>query len=160
MRKKQDAYSVVQLPGILVGVSGEYFVAAELTRQGYIASVTLKNTRGIDVLAANSDASKFVGIQVKTNTSGEKDWMLNKIAESLYSDNLFYVFVNLTDSSNLPRFHVVPSRAVAAYVKRRRKKRLATTRLRGRKQRDNPIRHFRDPENKYLHRWDLLGLKD
>jgi len=28
------------------GVSGEYFVAAELSRVGYIASITLRKTRG------------------------------------------------------------------------------------------------------------------
>jgi hypothetical protein len=32
----------------LSGVAGEYFVAAELSRRGYIASITLRNTRGVD----------------------------------------------------------------------------------------------------------------
>jgi hypothetical protein len=55
-----------KLASILCGVSGEYFVAAELSRRGYVASLTLRNTRGIDVLASNADATKAVGIQVKT----------------------------------------------------------------------------------------------
>jgi len=38
---------------ILVGVAGEYFVAAELSSLGYIASITLRNTKGIDILATN-----------------------------------------------------------------------------------------------------------
>ena len=42
---------------ILSGVAGEYFVAAEMSRRGYIASLTLKNTRGIDVLAASANAA-------------------------------------------------------------------------------------------------------
>ena len=62
---------IKRLPKTLVGVSGEYFVAAELSRRGYIASITLRNTRGIDILAANKDASKSVGIQVKTNHGGK-----------------------------------------------------------------------------------------
>ena len=33
---------------ILSGVAGEHFVAAELTRRGYIASLTSQNTKGID----------------------------------------------------------------------------------------------------------------
>jgi len=34
---------VEKLSNILGGVSGEYFVAAELSRRGYIASITLRN---------------------------------------------------------------------------------------------------------------------
>ena len=56
-----------KISSILAGVSGEYFVAAELSRRGYICSVTLKNTKGIDILVCNEDASKNLGIQVKTN---------------------------------------------------------------------------------------------
>ena len=38
------------LSSIQTGVAGEYFVAAELTRRGYVSSLTLRNTRGIDIL--------------------------------------------------------------------------------------------------------------
>jgi len=56
-----------RLTSILCGVAGEYFVAAELSRRGYVASLTLRNTRGIDILASNAEATKSVGIAVKTN---------------------------------------------------------------------------------------------
>lgn len=71
-----------KLTTILCGVAGEYFVAAELSRRGYVASLTLRNTRGIDVLASNSDATRAVGIQVKTNQSDRREWILNKKAET------------------------------------------------------------------------------
>ncbi len=51
----------------LVCVAGQYFVAAELSRRGIVATVTLRNTRGIDLLAANASGSRAVNIQVKTN---------------------------------------------------------------------------------------------
>jgi len=35
----------MKLSTIQTGVSGEYFVAAELSRHGYVASLTLRNTR-------------------------------------------------------------------------------------------------------------------
>jgi hypothetical protein len=54
-----------KLNTVLAGVSGEYFVAAELSRRGYIASITLRNTKGVDILCSNADATKAVGIQVK-----------------------------------------------------------------------------------------------
>src|SRR3977135_2772436 len=86
---------LTELPSILVGVSGEYFVGAELSRRGYVASITLRNTRGIDILATNVDASVSVGIQVKVNRGKKKDWLLNEKAENYHSETLFYVFVNL-----------------------------------------------------------------
>jgi hypothetical protein len=35
----------------LTGVAGEYFVAAELSRRGFIASITMRNSTGIDIPA-------------------------------------------------------------------------------------------------------------
>ena len=62
----------------LCGIAGEYFVAAELSRRGYIASLTLRNTKGIDILASNTDETKSVGIQVKAIQGGGKEWMLKE----------------------------------------------------------------------------------
>ena len=59
-----------RLPSVLAGVAGEYFVAAELSRRGYIASISLRNTRGVDVLATNQDGSRSVTIQCKTSQPG------------------------------------------------------------------------------------------
>lgn len=36
-----------------IGVAGEYFVMAELTRRGYVASLTSKNTKAIDLLVSD-----------------------------------------------------------------------------------------------------------
>ena len=46
---------------------GQFFVAAEVSRRGYIATLTPRNTRGVDMLVACADASKSVGIQVRAN---------------------------------------------------------------------------------------------
>lgn len=51
----------------LIGIAGAHFVAAELSQRGYIATVTSRNTEGIDVLASSPDGSKTVSIQVKTS---------------------------------------------------------------------------------------------
>lgn len=37
-----------KLSSVLSGVAGEYYVAAELSKRGYIASITLRNTKGVD----------------------------------------------------------------------------------------------------------------
>ena len=153
-----NAMKEEKIPGILSGISGEYFVAAELSQRGYIASITLRNTQGVDILAANRNASKSVAIQVKTNQEGRFKWALNKKAEDYSSDHLFYVFVDLKGRTSRSEFHIVPSDVVANQVKKEHREWLKTPGKKGQPHKDNPMRIFRDEECKYLEAWDLLGL--
>jgi hypothetical protein len=146
-----------RIPPLLAGVAGEYFVAAELSRRGYIASISLRNTRGIDILATNAAASRSVTIQCKTSQS-RNVWILNDKCESFVSENHFYVFVALAGPLERPRYHVVPSAAVAKQVRDGHSNWLATPGRDGRAHIDNPVRNFHDSANDYLERWDLLGL--
>lgn len=155
-REHAEATRTPKLSGTLAGISGEYFVAAELSRRGFVASLTLRNTRGIDILASNADASKSVGLQVKTSQRRGKSWMLNSKAEDYVAPNLFYVLVALGDG--LPAFHIVPSKVVAGQIKTYHAEWLRTPGKRGQPHMDNPLRTFRDKDDKYLGRWDLLGL--
>jgi hypothetical protein len=79
----------------LSGVAGEYLVAAELSRRGYLASITLRNTRGIDILASNADATRSVGIQVKTNQHSSPSWVLNEKVEREIQGGLADNFLRL-----------------------------------------------------------------
>jgi hypothetical protein len=142
----------------LTGVAGEYFVAAELSRLGYIATLTLKNTRGIDILAANLKATKSISIQVKTNQGQKKEWPLHQKAENHITDNLFYVFVNLKGLNELPDFHIVPSEVVAAHCKTTHLEWLATPGRKGQPHNDSTMRKYADLDSKYLGRWELLDL--
>ncbi len=54
----------LKLESQLVGVAGEYLVAGELSLRGHIASITLRNSRGIDIIASSSDGSKSLTIRV------------------------------------------------------------------------------------------------
>lgn len=141
----------------LSGVAGEYFVAGELSRRGYIASITLRNTRGVDVLAAGRDAARSVGIQVKTNQGSSKGWVLTNKADVLEEDGLFYVFVNL-NGLGAPSYHVVPSAVVAEYVRTDHREWLSKPGIKGQKRRDNNIRKFWDRDDQWKDRWDILGL--
>jgi len=53
----------------LIGAAGEYFVAAELSRRGWLATVTIKNAPGTDVLAQHGATKQVVAIQTKTATT-------------------------------------------------------------------------------------------
>lgn len=146
-----------RLSKTLSGVAGEYFVAAELSRRGYLASLTLKNTQGIDVLAASGDAARSVGIQVKTNQDDSRGWLVNKKVEAQTASNIYFVFVALGVQGQ-PRYHVVPSRVVAEYCRRTHHEWLAQPGRKGQKHKDTDMRVFKDPTDQYLNRWDLLRL--
>jgi hypothetical protein len=148
---------LLKLPGIQAGIAGEYLVAAELTRRGYVASLTLRNTRGIDILTSNSEATKSVGIQVKTSQGAQPRWMMSKKAEKEVAENLFYVFVCLVPHA-APTFHVAPRHVVAKYITKSHRRWLKIPGKHGQKHRDSSLRSFRDTEHKYKDRWELLGL--
>jgi len=147
-----------KLSGIQVGIAGEYLVAAELSRRGYVASLTLRNTRGIDILASNRDATKSVGIQVKTSQRPKPQWVMSRKAEQDVAENLFYVFVCLPPQGTAS-FHIVPRKVVGQYVRDTHKRWLETPGSRGQTHRDSDVRVFSDRGNEYKDRWDLLALE-
>lgn len=146
------------LESTLVGVAGEYFVAAELSIRGYLASVTLRNSRGIDIIASSADATRSVSIQVKTSSGNSPKWMLAKKSESFCADNHFYVLVLLRDVGSRPDFYIVPSQVVANYVATSHSRWLAGTKADGSPRKDSAMRNFRDPDQRYKEAWDLLKL--
>jgi len=150
--------SSTKIPSILAGVAGEYYVAAELSRRGYIASVSLKNTRGIDILATNQDGTRSITIQVKTNQLAKREWVLNCKAEDFVADNHYYIFVSLSGQLSRPNFYIVPSLEVANQITQGHAEWLRTPGRNGRMHVDNKMRKFIDQENDYLEKWDTLNL--
>jgi len=148
----------MKIPSPLAGVAGEYFVAAELSRRGYIASISLRNTRGIDILATNAEASRSITIQCKTSQVTRKVWVLNEKSEDLVSATHFYVFVALGGVSERPAYHIVPSSDVAKHTRESHREWLQRPGRGGQKHVDNPVRNFSDRDDTYLERWDLLEL--
>lgn len=147
------------LTSLLAGVAGEYLVAGELTLRGYIASITLRNTKGVDILCSNSNATKSVGIQVKTKRGSQRDWIMNEKADNFHAKNLFYIFVNLNDLQRPPEYFIVPSEVVAKYTSSTHVEYMNTLGKKGQPHKDGSMRKFRDLEEKYLGRWDVLGLR-
>jgi hypothetical protein len=146
-----------RLSTTLSGITGVYLVAAELSRRGFIASVALGNSPVIDILASDPKVSRPVALQVKTNQQGDGIWLLDKEAENQQADNLFYVFVDLrTDGHH--EFYVVPSKEVARITAENHRTWMRTPGRRGQPHKDTPMREFKDPEGKFLARWDLLNL--
>ncbi len=147
-----------KLESQLVGVAGEYLVTGELSLRGYIASITLRNSRGIDIIASDSEAKKTISIQVKTNSDGGNKWRLTIKSEEFYSKNHFYVFVAIKGLGTRPAFHIVPSEIVAKDISKGHSDWLKGKKKDGSARKDSNIRGFMDSEYKYLEAWNLLGL--
>ena len=103
----------------LVGACGVFYVSAELTRRGWIALPTIRNTSGVDIIASKDN--KTVNIQVKTNSYGKAVYPLSEGNETLVSDNLYYVFATLRMENERPDFYIVPSKFVAEYIRKTHK---------------------------------------
>ena len=138
-----------KVSSILTGVSGEYFAAAELSRRGHIASITLRNTKGIDIVASTEDGSKTINIQVKTSSKNTIGWMLNKKAETMSDKNMFYIFFRLNELDERPQFHIVPTSYVANKVKKGHQEWLNTL-GRGKKRKDTDMRKLEYSNNDFL----------
>ena len=84
------------------GLAGEFYVLAQLNARGYDASLTLGNTKGVDILVMNND--KNIGFKVEVKTSNSKPtneksfkdwhssptytWILSKKNETYIAENL------------------------------------------------------------------------
>lgn len=100
----------------LTGAAGEYYVAAELSRRGWLATVTIKNAPGTDVLAQRLDRRRVISIQTKTSSPGNP-FTLNLKDEAIgVAENEWYVLVALGALDERPRFYVVPRHVMAAFT--------------------------------------------
>lgn len=146
-----------KLESVAVGVTGEYYVAGELSHRGYISSITLRNTRGIDIIVSNKEGTKSATIQVKSTQNNKKNsWILTQKSEDFFSENHFYIFVNLDEPGIRPKFFVVPSEVVAQYISTSHKNWLNKPGKNGQQHNDNQMRRFDDLEGQYLEAWNLI----
>jgi len=152
----------------IVGVSGEYFVAAELSQMGIVSTLTLKNTPSVDILATNLDNGKFVSIQVKTMSVKNKEgWRLTKKDEMKSNiKNFFYVLVNLQGTGFLPEYYIIPQEKLSAVIYNDHRRWLSEPKRDGSPRKDTDMRVF-DPYRKkehfdfgekYKNNWKILKL--
>jgi hypothetical protein len=141
----------------LSGVAGEYFVAAELTRRGYIAALTIKNARGIDILASKPGTKRAVTIQVKAIRGRGKEWLLGIGDEKPLGPNHFYVLVALNDLGP-PEYHIVPAAIIAKECKEYHAKWIKQPKRDGGARKNTTMRSFW-PRDRFSGKWESLGLE-
>jgi hypothetical protein len=152
----------------LTGTAGEYYVAAELSRRGWLATVTVKNAPGTDVLAQHSETRRVIAIQTKTARSpfhfqlkGPKtiDQDTDRTDErTTENDNEWYVFASLRGETERPDFYIVPRNIVAAMISTGHRHWLAATGKRG-PRKDSTMRNL-EPESleTFREQWESLKL--
>lgn len=89
----------------------------------------------------------------------DRNQILNEKCENYHAKDLHYVFVNISEDQNKsPEFTIVPSKVVAEFAKESHSTWLKSPKKSGQPRKDSSMRKFIDIEEKYLNRWDLLGL--
>ena len=147
----------------LIGAAGVHFVCGELSRLGFIALPTIRNTPGVDVSVISPNGRKTV-LQIKTSWS-ESHWLTpleNNIKEE---DDYYFVFVNLkgdtqSGGTQSPEYYVVRSDFIKNYVAKSHKAWLQVPGRRGKvHSTENKIRMFPVPERMFKEKpfRELLG---
>ena len=103
----------------LIGRTGEYTVAAQLSRRGWVALMTFGNTPGVDLLAWHPDRDKesLVAVQVKTADTSRQAFQVKPEHEDHSKiGSYWFVFVKLNKEFEQPDLFVVPGDTVAAIL--------------------------------------------
>ncbi len=112
----------------LIGITGEFYVLAQLAHRGLVASLTLANTKGVDILVSNPQFDHLLRVEVKTTDRPSRkatlfgpepffSWPMSQKHEHVADTRLFYCFIHLQAVDRLPRFFIVPGLYVAEYVR-------------------------------------------
>ncbi len=128
-----------EIPSNNTGLSGEYFVAAELYRRGYNVGMTIGNAKAVDLFAERK--GHVVPIQVKSIFKKKHSgfpMMKEKIKRKV-----LYVFVCLNgDTMDLPTYYIASSREVHNKIKQYSTRGIV------------PLGSLKS--NKYFDRWDKI----
>ena len=98
------------------GRSGEYYVAAELSRRGFNATTFAGNLPDFDIVAVAPPTGKALYVQVKTSTSNGWQLDLRKGLKQPKPD-MFWVLVHLRNNEP-PRYWVIHSKEMRAIIQR------------------------------------------
>ena len=121
---------MAKLQKIIVGASGEYYVASYLSGMGVVVAITRGGTPTTDLIVTSARGGRAVSIQVKTSAHphvvykrlAQKNywtWDTPFKAKDFADRSHWYVFVALNGwpaSGNMPDIFFVPSKVVARNI--------------------------------------------
>lgn len=109
-----------RMDSVMKGNTGEFYALAELSRRGWTAAQTARNTRLYDILARKG--SHQIALRVKTKTSDARVFQWNaKEGGAIFGDigpNDFCVLVEIPASyEEFPQFYIVPTNTLDKWLK-------------------------------------------
>lgn len=123
---------------IIVGTTGEHYVAAYLSGMGLIVSLTRGGIQSIDLLVASPSGGRPISVQVKTGANPgnhyvsahkpkDNHWGWNTGPKALdrSDETLWYAFVftdGWPESGRVPEVFFVPSEVVAKRIQKEQRK--------------------------------------
>lgn len=142
----------------LIGAAGEYHVAAQLSQRGWLATITIKNSPGTDVLAQHVETGTLVAIQTKTTEIASQGWILGSKDETPTDRaDVWYVLVGMNGELARPDFYVLPRNHVSAHLYVGHQHWLRTTGRGGKPHQDNGMRNIYPAEvQAYKEDWVAL----
>ncbi|MFW9971908.1 MAG: hypothetical protein ACFFDF_17095 [Candidatus Odinarchaeota archaeon] len=125
-----------------IGISGEFYIAYILAKNGFKVNVSLGRTEGFDLFLQNPLGTNIT-VSVKTTFSNTaKKIVMTEKAETLIDDYLYYAFVRLNAPDGVPDFWIVPSKIVAEVIKQNHQSWLKETSKNGKPHKDSKMRGF------------------
>jgi hypothetical protein len=147
----------------LVGITGEYFVCAELGKRGILALLTPKNNPLFDIVAVTLDASRTISIQVKTMSERNNlGWKLgSNVCERKNNPFLYTILVNLTGQEI--EYYIYEYDTLSERIENVYNEYLKTPKRDGGKRKDIDFRwfdfkNFTKEDYARKNNWDILGF--
>src|SRR5438309_11765781 len=95
------------IPKNSISLAGEFAVLSELALRCFDANLTLRHTKGVDILVSDPRSGDMFRIEVKTSYAKQPTqdklfghvlgWIMNEKHESINDPKLFYCFVNIEE---------------------------------------------------------------
>lgn len=116
-------------PSVVIGASGEHYIAGYLSGLGLIVAMPRAGIPGCDLLVATSKSGQALRLQIKTGTQSTKTtkeegkiylWSTSYGAIDRDDENLWYAYVWLNgwpQAEQLPEVFFVPSKIVVKCMK-------------------------------------------
>jgi hypothetical protein len=96
-------------------LAAEFFVASQLNRLGYIVTLTLGNTKEVDLLVAHPDGRK-----ISIDTKGLKNKTNWPVSPKLVTPTHFFILVSYVDHfqdvTHHPEVFVIPSTEIRSVI--------------------------------------------
>jgi Holliday junction resolvase-like predicted endonuclease len=110
---KRQRRTKSRMDSVMKGNTGEFYALAELSRRGWTAAQTARNTRIYDILARKDEQQVTIRVKTKTSDAGGFNGAPRKMAQYLtILGRTIFVFLSISQKAmaNFRNFILCPRR--------------------------------------------------